>query len=299
VATYKAFCAVVGTSPQSLNDIKNERRAVTLDMVHDTCNAYPVSLSYVVMGTEPMFTTQIVEPIVEENVEAIDKNKINPDESHLQLQRTERQERIRTEIIVATQDTSRNATFAVVNHKAAANFLTGYQSQEYYEQLGAVTLPRQLVGGNKQGILYQIEGDSMTPKFQPGDWVACVLLERGEWREVIDSDCYVIVSASHGIQFKRLRNHLPRGYVQCRSDNRRHSAYIIQEDDILQLYHFVLHVSPDGTNPDDILYQKVDHLEDTTTDLRAMFEQLQRQVTELKITKTTEKEPQKSPLNTD
>jgi phage repressor protein C with HTH and peptisase S24 domain len=261
-------------------------------MVYDTCNAYPVFLEYVMMGNGPMTRSRIVEENVELIVEESTKNKINPVSKPIQSDTSP----TRTEIIVATQDTHGNPTYTVVNHKAAANYLSGYQSQEYYESLGVVTLPRALTGSSKQGIFFQIAGDSMTPKFHEGDWVACTLLDRSEWHNVRDLDCYVVVSNTYGIQFKRVKSRLdgPLGFIRCKSDNRRHRAYNIAEQDLLQLFRFVLHVSPDASNPEDALYQKVDHLEDTTTDLRIMFEHMQQRLDEMAGIQKPEKSPEKT-----
>lgn len=290
-ASYRDFCNAIEIKPQSLNDIKSGRRGVTLEMVYDTCKTYPVFLEYVIMGTGPMSKSRIVEGNVEPIVEETPKNKINSASNPLQSA----SQPARTEIIVATQDTSGNPTYAVVNHKAAANYLEGYQSQEYYEDLGVVTLPRALTGSSKQGIFFQIYGESMLPKFAHGDWVACVLLDKSEWLQVRDFDCYVVVS-KEGIQFKRVKNRLntPLNFLRCKSDNRRQRSFNIPGDDLLQLFRFVLHVSPDASNPEDALYQKVDHLEDTTTDLRIMFEQMQERLDELEGTKKPVKNPEKA-----
>jgi len=189
---------------------------------------------------------------------------------------------VRTEIVVATQDTSENPTFTLVNYKAAANYLLGYQTQEYYESLAAVTLPRQLVGNPRQGLVLQIEGDSMAPKFQHGDYVAAVLLDPGEWEHIRDMDCYIVVSKTYGIQFKRIKNRLRKvGFIQCRSDNRRHRPYNIEEENLLQLFRFVLHISTDASNPEDSLNAKVDHLEEQVEDQRDMYEQLLQRLNDM------------------
>jgi phage repressor protein C with HTH and peptisase S24 domain len=217
------------------------------------------------------------------NAQLTHKNKINPTELAAHEEDPPSYKTTRTEFIVATQDIAGNPTFTVINHRAAANYLTGYQSQEYYENLGVVTLPRNLVGSSRQGIVLQVDGNSMEPKFHHGDWVACVLLDRGEWDQVRDLDCYIVVSVTHGIQFKRVKNRLSsHGFIRCKSDNRQHRSYNIEEENLLQLFRFVLHISPDASNPEDALYKKVDHLEDTTSDLRTMFEHMQEQLEQLR-----------------
>ncbi|MFD2787974.1 XRE family transcriptional regulator [Hymenobacter rubripertinctus] len=187
-----------------------------------------------------------------------------------------------TDIIVATQDTEGNPTFSLINYKAAANYLTGYQSQEYYSDLAPISLPRQLVGNPRQGIVLQIEGDSMTPRFQHGDYVAAILLDRSEWGQIRDLDCYVVVSHSHGIQFKRIKSRLKQfGFVRCKSDNRRHTPYNIEEEDLIQLFRFVLHISPDASNTDETLFNKVESIEERVEDQRDMYEQLSQRMEDM------------------
>ncbi|SHJ75068.1 hypothetical protein SAMN02745146_0066 [Hymenobacter daecheongensis DSM 21074] len=261
--------------PQSFNDIKTGRRYVTIEMVHDTCNTYSINPNFILFGHRPVILPENVELDVEENVEVNRVVKINHVYPPLQTQ-------VHTEILVATQDTSDNPTFSLINYKAAANYLTGYQSQEFYQKLAPVSLPRQLVGNPKQGIVLQIEGDSMAPKFQHGDYVAAVLLDRSEWPSIRDLDCYVVVSATHGVQFKRIKNRIPKyGFIRCRSDNRRHQSYNIEEENLLQLFRFVLHISPDASNPDDTLYNKVESIEERVEDQRDMYEQLMAQMQQM------------------
>ncbi len=281
----EAFAELIGMSRAHLSNIERGRRDVPFEVVTFLVEAKGVSAHWFHTGSGTMFASQQQQQGKVNghvNGQVSGKDKMNHVSNQVQEQSQNTYQPTRTEIIVATQDTTGNPTYTVVGHKAAANYLGGYQSQEYYESLGVVTLPRALVGSKKQGIFLQIEGDSMTPKFQHGDWVACTLLDRSEWSQVRDLDCYVVVSSTYGIQFKRVKNTMAKyGFLRCKSDNRRHRAYNIEEENILQLFRFVLHVSPDASNPEDALYQKVDHLEDTTTDLRELFEQMQSRIQDL------------------
>lgn len=293
----EAFAELLGISRPFLSNIEKGRNKVPFDTVTFLIEAKHVSAHWFHTGNGTMFESLSPEKGQvngQVNGQVSEKDKINPTKSPDHS--TEKHPQLtRTEIIVATQDTAGNPTYTVVGHKAAANYLSGYQSQEYYESLGVVTLPRALVGSKKQGIFFQIEGDSMTPKFHNGDWVACTLLDRSEWHTVHDLDCYVVVSTTYGIQFKRVKNRLESyGFLRCKSDNRRHRAYNIEEDNLLQLFRFVLHVSPDASNPEDALYQKVDHLEDTTSDLRTIIEHMQEQMATLTGTKTPKKPKEKA-----
>lgn len=299
----EAFASLLGLSRSYLSNIEVGKRGVSTDIIKLLIEAKAVSAHWLLTGQGAMFSEL---EQANGNLNGKVNGQINGGDkiNHVSNQVQEAPsppyksgKPQPAEIIVATQDTSGNPTYTVVGHRAAANYLGGYQSQEYIENLGAVSLPRAIVGSGRQGIFFQIEGDSMTPKFHDGDWVACTLLDRSEWHQVRDSECYVVVSTTYGIQFKRIKNRLTEGFIRCQSDNHRHRPYNIAEEDLLQLFRFVLHVSPDDTNPEESLYQKVDHLEETTTDLRLMYEDMQQRMTvfmlDVKMPSSGQKKPAK------
>jgi hypothetical protein len=266
---YKVFCESIGIKPQSLNDIKSERRAVTLDMLYDTCNTYQVGLNYLLMGTGAKLTTA--------EVVTAGVYKLKTDTSNAQEQPSPSlRPPVAVEASAASHVTKGNAAFPLIDYVAAASYPTDYQRPDYYQNLPVVTLPPLLVGNSSQGILLQIQGDSMGPTFQHGDWVAGTLLDQQEWTQIRDFECFIVVSKPLGIQFKRVKNRLATlGVLRCKSENRHHPTYSLATDELLQLFRFVLHLSPNTGKMENALYQKVTQLEESTNALRASVQQLQ------------------------
>lgn len=179
------------------------------------------------------------------------------------------------EIIVATPDVAGNRTVPIVNRKAAASYLSGYQTQEYFEELDALTVPAYLLRGAGQGLVVQAVNDSMEDTIFDGDYLVCRLVERAHWLEIPDFTVCVVVTESRGIQVKRIKNRLGRDYLlRLSSDNRHYPSFNVFAEDIHQIWQVVFLLTTNLPNRNDTLYRKLDNLEDTTTDLRELYEQL-------------------------
>jgi transcriptional regulator with XRE-family HTH domain len=188
----------------------------------------------------------------------------------------------RVEIIVATPDVGGNRIVPIVNRKAAANYLTGYQTQEYFEELDAITVPAYMLRGAGQGLIIQAVNDSMEDTIFDGDYLVCRLVERAVWTEINDFTVCVVVTESRGIQVKRIKNRLLSDQLlRLSSDNRHYPSFNVFVEDIHQIWQVVFLMTANLPNRNDTLYRKMDTLEDTTTDLREMYEQLREEVDHL------------------
>jgi SOS-response transcriptional repressor LexA len=184
---------------------------------------------------------------------------------------------LQPKILVVTPDVAGNRTVPIVNRKAAANYLTGYQTQEYFEELDALTLPAYLLRGGGEGLVIQVVNDSMEDTIFEGDYLICRLIERGQWHEINDFTVCVVVTDSRGVQVKRIKNRLQRdGLLRLSSDNRRYPSFNVFPDDIHQIWQVAFLLTANLPNRGDTLYRKLDSLEDTTTDLRELYEQLRQ-----------------------
>ena len=147
-----------------------------------------------------------------------------------------RKKGVTEKIIVATQDTKGNVTVPLINRKAAANYLSGHQTQEYFEELDALILPNSLVSG-KQYCAIQVSGDSMKPTLQDGDYVLCYRCDRQEWENLSDGEVCVIVSVTNGVQIKRIKNKLNENFLTCESDNyKKHPPFDLAHEDIAEIW---------------------------------------------------------------
>jgi phage repressor protein C with HTH and peptisase S24 domain len=168
---------------------------------------------------------------------------------HGEMLKTERKNKP-FQVLVTTQDTTGNLVVPVINRKAAANYLTGHQTQEYFEQLDSLNLPPSFKKG-KQCYALQVSGDSMMPTLQDGDLVVCSLCEASEWEYLNDGEVYVVVS-DKGLQVKRIKNQLRTTQEMVFvSDNKSHKPFKLGAEDILELWKVNWRLSPNLQIPAD------------------------------------------------
>lgn len=218
VSSDREFAKTIGVSPSNLGDIKANRRSVTIEILNNASKHFKINSAYIITGKGS--------PFLEKAMEAENASDT----------------KVKEVIVVATQDTQGNVTVPLINHKAAANYLAGYQSQEWFEEQDNILLPSFML---KNGICYalQVNGDSMEPTLSEDDWVICRLLDPAEYSNIVDGNVYVIVSEQKGIQVKRIKNRLHQyGFIKCISDNPKHEPYEITEAELLQIWKVEWHL---------------------------------------------------------
>ena len=82
-------------------------------------------------------------------------------------------------------------------------------------------------------FLIRVKGDSMVPKYNGGDIVACKKVKDIfflQWNRA-----YVILTRSQGIMIKRVQPSEKEGYIKCVSDNERYAPFDVPTADIIQM----------------------------------------------------------------
>lgn len=82
-------------------------------------------------------------------------------------------------------------------------------------------------------FLIRVKGDSMVPKYNGGDIVACKVVSDIfflQWNRA-----YVILTRSQGIMIKRVQPSEKDGYIKCVSDNARYAPFDVPTQDIIQM----------------------------------------------------------------
>lgn len=277
----EAFASLLGISRPYLSNIEKGRNGVPFESVTFLIETKKVSAHWFHTGQGDMFTTPAApsgQVNGQVNGQVSGKDKIN----HVSKQAADTQTKFtpatRSDILVATQDVDGNLTVPIVNRRAAANYLAGYQTQEYFEELDAMTVPSYMLRDG-QGIVIQAVNDSMEDTIFEGDLLLCRLVEPMRWDDIADFTVCVLVSESRGIQVKRIKSRLAKeGLVRCKSDNRRYQAFNLFAEDILQVWQVSMLLTAQLPNRSDTLYRKVDSIEDTNTDMREVLEQLQERL---------------------
>ncbi|NUY81031.1 helix-turn-helix domain-containing protein [Flavobacterium sp. MAH-1] len=91
---------------------------------------------------------------------------------------------------VVTLDGTSNENIAMVNVKASAGYAHNLQDTEWYDALPAFHLPLPEYR-NASFRAFQVQGDSMLPVLQPGEWVIARAEE--SLAELTESQVYVVV----------------------------------------------------------------------------------------------------------
>ena len=82
-------------------------------------------------------------------------------------------------------------------------------------------------------FLIRVKGDSMVPRFNGGDIVACKKVKDIyflQWNRA-----YVIYTDSQGVMIKRVCPSEREGYIKCVSDNPRYAPFDVPMTDIVQI----------------------------------------------------------------
>lgn len=147
----------------------------------------------------------------------------------------------------------------VINRRAAANYLAGYQTQEYFEELEVINLPRNFVKG-KPCYALQVIGDSMEPTLCENDYLICHLLDRSEWEYLDEGQICVIVS-ERGLQVKRIRNKRHSRYLTLTSDNPKHPPFDMEHEEIIEIWKVNWRLTDRLAPPAEDLHNRIAQLE--------------------------------------
>lgn len=145
----------------------------------------------------------------------------------------------KTRILSITVDREGEENIELIPQKASAGYLNGYADPEYLEELPKFRLP--FLKGNGTYRAFELTGDSMLPLEQGtiiiGKYVESPL-------DLKDNRTYVLLTASEGIIYKRVRTSgINSGKVLLVSDNRHYSPYTVSGNEILEIWEAVLYIS--------------------------------------------------------
>ncbi len=171
-------------------------------------------------------------------------------------------------IMVITHDIRGNMTVPVMNYKAAANYLSGYNSQEVVESSDSILMPSNLLKRGTPHAAIQVSGDSMQPTLHNGDYVICRFLDRAEWVDIADGEVCVVASANEGLQVKRLENRLKSGYLTCISDNKMHRPFDLRQEELVNIWQVMWKMSQRLDYEEEVVFQKLSEIENRLEKLK-------------------------------
>jgi transcriptional regulator with XRE-family HTH domain len=136
------------------------------------------------------------------------------------------------DILAITVDKQGKENVELVNQKASAGYLSGYQDSAYISELPKLYLPS--LSKNKTYRAFEITGDSMLP-VRPKSIVVCEYLE--DVGSVANGETCVVISRNEGIVYKRVFNLLVKSnQLLLVSDNTQYKPYAISFADVLEVW---------------------------------------------------------------
>lgn len=136
---------------------------------------------------------------------------------------------------------------SLVPVKASAGYLNGYGDVDFIEKLPRFDLPFPELANHRTYRVFQIKGDSMLP-ITSGSYIICSYVQ--DWSNVHNDECYILVTRSEGVVYKRVISELTKGYFRLKSDNPEYSTYEVPVNDVVEVWKAVGFTSfqiPDNT----------------------------------------------------
>jgi len=159
---------------------------------------------------------------------------ITADLSHDELEIT-RNEGLR--VLAISVDRDNNENIELVNTKAEAGYLDGFNDPEYISDLPKISFPN-IPQGTFRG--FEIHGDSMLP-MDSGSIVICSYVEN--LSHIKDDRTYVLVTKERGLVYKRVKNIATEQKLILISDNESYLPYEVDYSDVSEVWHYYAHLS--------------------------------------------------------
>jgi phage repressor protein C with HTH and peptisase S24 domain len=193
--------------------------------------------------------------------ELLKKFKINPlwlfGESNQQYLETSRASVIPK---VVTVDSADRDNMVLVNAKAAAGYPQNIQDTSWYRQLPAFDLPiPEFRNATYRG--FQVEGDSMLPNLQPGDWVLARAVESID--QVSSNKMYVVVLRD-AVLVKKLERSPGNSRITLISLNESYPPYEVEPAELQELWEVSSKITfgVDATTEKGLLRQLQESMDD-------------------------------------
>lgn len=212
IRSSRQFALALDYLPQSLSEILNGRRDVTVDLIRKAVEEYKINPVFLYTGEGPMFMSEEDRP----DLKVLTIVKGLQEEEHI--------------VHVPTP--------------AQAGYAEELDNPAFVEKLPTFTLPDyRYKGGTFRS--FDVTGDGMHPTLQEGDKVVCSFLEPSLWENSL-KDNYVYVVITRGdVHVRRVLNLLrERRQLRLLSDNLFYEPFSIAMHEVREIWYVRAKISP-------------------------------------------------------
>jgi|TARA_B110000263_G_C15248039_1_gene482685 transcriptional regulator with XRE-family HTH domain len=187
-------------------------------------------------------------------------NILKKDVSSLSLKDYKKNDNQKLKVLSITVDKIGNENIELINQKASAGYLNSYSDFEFIEQLPKFQLPFLNFSGTHRA--FEIKGDSMLP-LTSGTIVIGKYIESLDY--VKDGKNYILLTKNDGIVYKRVE--VLENELKLISDNKIYEPYMVNNNDIIEIWQGIAFFSIDFPNPDNDLNFLKKHINTLYSDI--------------------------------
>ncbi|MBK8671346.1 MAG: LexA family transcriptional regulator [Saprospiraceae bacterium] len=217
IKSVRQFALSVDYHPQNLNDIMKGKRDVTIELLKNATEIYNVNPQYIFTGMGNMFMDD--DPSQHPSIAPVSVSE----------------EKI---IYVPTS--------------AHAGYTDQYNDPVFLEDLVSFSLPDYKFQHGTYRC-FDIVGDSMEPSLYAGDKVVCSFIDNNNFYSSARNNLVYVIVMDGSLVVKRIQNKVKEnGSILLMSDNSYYKPYEVHVDEIREIWHVEVKISPYLPSPNNI-----------------------------------------------
>lgn len=216
-----AFASAIGVTPSVVDNIVGKRHGKpSFDVVEKVSAIAEISIEWLITGNGDMLRdSSWSNAITSKSNKLISTNMSSED------------------VVEAFTETVKNTPGAIplVSEKAVGGFANEHFSIKERDVLAYYVIPKFRYLG--VDFMIEVVGDSMIPKFYPGDIIACSTINHQRYIEW--NKCHLIATQDRGLIIKRIMPCSDDEYLTAVSDNKDYPPFNIPKDEITGMARIV------------------------------------------------------------
>lgn len=217
IKSIRQFALAVDYHPQNLNDIMKGKRDVTIELIKNAAEIYKINTQYIFTGLGSMFSDEeiVQHPSPAQQFKSLEKIVYVPTAAH-------------------------------------AGYTEQFHDPVFLDDLVSFSLPDYKFQHGTYRC-FDIMGDSMEPSLFAGDKVVCSLVDQNNFYSSVRNNLVYVIVMDGSIVVKRMLNKVrENGTMLLLSDNSYYQPYSVNVDEIREIWHVEVKISPYLPSPNNI-----------------------------------------------
>jgi len=217
IKSIRQFALAVDYHPQNLNDIMKGKRDVTIELIKNSAEIYKINPQYIFTGNGSMFSDEeiVQHPSPVQQYKSLEKIVYVPTAAH-------------------------------------AGYTEQFHDPIFLEDLVSFSLPDYKFQHGTYRC-FDIMGDSMEPSLYAGDKVVCSYIDSNNFYSSVRNNLVYVIVMDGSLVVKRVLNKVRENRTMIMlSDNSYYQPYEVAIEDIREIWHVEVKISPYLPSPNNI-----------------------------------------------